>query len=171
MSGHANNAMQVWLVWSIAPIMPLPMGLAMLIFLHHHTQPAMHVCVRENVWWGKLAFPHILPHAHSSSVSSLISCACMQEGECVEGHTCLSTCPPSCTHAICIISNQPCMCVWGRMCGKASVPLHTFSLMHTGMAGHVWWWKKIGVAKPIGNGMISAKEHTSQTCAALLAWC
>jgi len=92
---------------------------------------AVHVCMRENVWRGTLAFPHILPHAHMMSVSSITGCACVHEGECVEGHTCLFTCLPSCTHDICVISNWPCMCAWGRMCGGACLPFHLSSLMHT----------------------------------------
>src|SRR5882724_9288886 len=60
----------------------------------------MHVCVGENVWRGMLVFPHVFPHAHMMSVSSLTGCACVCEGECVEGYAHLSTSPPSYTHAI-----------------------------------------------------------------------
>ena len=60
----------------------------------------MHVCMREDVWKGTLVFPHVLPHAHMMSVSSLTGCTCVCEGECVEGYAHLSTSPPSYTHAI-----------------------------------------------------------------------
>ena len=48
----------------------------------------------------------------SYQVAMLIICghACVCEGECVDGNACLSTCPPSHTHAVCVISNWPCMC-------------------------------------------------------------
>src|SRR5882724_11875222 len=56
--------------------------------------------MREDVWKGTLVFPHVLPHAHMTSVSSLTGCACVCEGECVEGYAHLSTSPPSYTPAI-----------------------------------------------------------------------
>ena len=52
------------------------------------------------MWKGTLVFPHVLPHAHMMSVSSLTGCACVCEGECVEGYAHLCTGPPSYTHAV-----------------------------------------------------------------------
>src|SRR5882724_2346496 len=33
---------------------------------HHHPQLALHACMREDVWIGEHAYPHILPHTHTS---------------------------------------------------------------------------------------------------------
>src|SRR5882724_4468576 len=82
----------------------------------------MHVCVRENVWRGMLSFPYVLPHTHMLSVSSLTGCACVYEGECVEGHTCLSTCPPSCPYGVCVREN-----VWRGMLTFSQVLPQTHS--------------------------------------------
>jgi len=41
--------------------------------------------MRENVWRGMLAFPHVLPHAHMTYASSLTGCACICVGGHVEG--------------------------------------------------------------------------------------
>jgi len=99
-----------------------------------------HACVwGENVWRGKLAFPHVLPHTHMLSASSLTGHACVHEGGCVERHTCLSTCPPSCTHDVCVISNWLCMCVWGRMCGGVCSPFHRSSLIHHMPSYQAFW--------------------------------
>src|SRR5882724_10208758 len=100
----------------------------------------MHVCMRENVWKGILVFPHVLPHAHMMSVSSLTGCACMCEGECVEGYAHLSTSPPSYTHAILSGLTGPLVCVY--------LASHTF-LFVQGHCGH-WGHCLEGLMWPLG---------------------
>src|SRR5882724_3056353 len=60
--------------------------------------------------------------------------SCVHEGRHVKRQVCPSTHSPSCTHARPVRDDTDSMCVLGRTCGKASMPLHTFSLTHTCMA-------------------------------------
>jgi len=112
-------------------------------WLPHAVLPASH-CLTHQACDTKQCHMHASCHEMAMQALQLCQVAiillqpCMCAwGRSVEGHTCLFTCPPSCTHDVCAISNWLCMCAWGRMCGGACLPFHMSSLMHTWHMHHL----------------------------------
>src|SRR5882724_12571039 len=58
-----------------------------------------HVCMREDLWKGECAPPHVLPHRYMHSQLEMMQTVCVHEGEHVERQACPSTHSPSHTHA------------------------------------------------------------------------
>src|SRR5882724_13416342 len=110
--------------------------------------------MREKVWRGKLASSHVFPHALMMSVSSLTGCACVHEGECVEGHAAF---PHVLSHAHMLSTSSltgcACSCEGGHVEGHTltfpQVLPHTHTILSglspasldQGWLGHLIWDK------------------------------
>jgi len=75
-------------------------------------RPDKMACVyEEDLWKGQHTPPHILPHTHMHSQLDMTQTSCVHEGGHVERQVCLSTHPPSCTHARQVRDDTDSMCV------------------------------------------------------------